>query len=284
MRNIFLFIRRHFNFLFFLFLQVFSISMIVQYSKYHHAAFGNISNNITGDINRKYSNVQQYFYLKKTNDSLLKANEVLYNKLKSNFAFPDTVSKSYIDTIKIDSLNQYRNYNYISARVVSNSVATQNNYIVLSKGTNDNIKIGMGVVDINNSVVGIVTETTDKYAVVMSLLHKDSHVSGKLVRGGETGTLSWDGKEVNKCIITNIPKSAKIFKGDEIVSSGFSTAFPKGLKIGNIEAIYKESRTNFFRILFRTSVDFNSLTYVYVIDNTDREGVDEVLNKIKKEQ
>lgn len=214
----------------------------------------------------------------------MKANEILYNKLKANFDLPDSVSKYYIDTIKIDSLKQYRKYNYIAARVVSNSVSTQSNHIVLAKGAKDNIRIGMGVVDINNGIVGIVTEVTDNYAVAMSLLHKDSHVSGKLVRGGETGTLYWDGKEVNKCAITNIPKSAKIFKGDEIVSSGFSTAFPKGLKIGNIESIYKDPRTNFLRLQFKTSVDFNSLSYVYIIDNVDRKGVEDALGKIKQEQ
>lgn len=257
--------------------------MIVQYSKYHHAAFGNFANNFTGNINKKYSNVQNYFYLRKINDSLVKANEILYNKLKSDFSLPDTTSRSFIDSIRVDSILQFKKYNYIGARVVSNSVTGQSNYIVLEKGTNDNIKVGMGVVDPFNGVVGIVTEVTEKYSVVMSLLHKDSHISGKLVRSGETGTLSWDGNEVNLCTITGIPKSAKINKGDEIVTSGFSIAFPKGLKLGRIESVYKETRTNLFRIIFRTAADFNSLSYVYVIANADQDGVNEALNKIKKE-
>ena len=37
--------------------------------------------------------VEYYFQLKKTNDSLVKANEKLYNKLKADFEFPDTTSK-----------------------------------------------------------------------------------------------------------------------------------------------------------------------------------------------
>jgi rod shape-determining protein MreC len=257
--------------------------MIVQYSKYHHAAFGNFANNFSGNINKKYSNVQNYFYLRRINDSLLKANEMLYNKLKSDFTFPDTTSKGFIDSIRVDSMLQYKKFNYIGARVVSNSISSQSNYIVLAKGTNDNVKVGMGVVDPFNGVVGIITEVTEKYSVVMSLLHKDSHVSGKLLKGGETGTLNWDGKEVNLCTITGIPKSAKIIKGDEIVSSGFSTAFPRGLKLGKIESVYKETRTNYFRIIFRTAVDFNSLSYAYVIANADQDGVNEALNKIKKE-
>ena len=41
----------------------------------------------------------------------------------------------------------------------------------------------MGVVDPNHHVVGIITEVTNDYAVVMSILHKDSHISGKLLSG-----------------------------------------------------------------------------------------------------
>ena len=76
MRNIFLFIRRYFNLLFFLVLQVFSVYLIVHYSRYHKAMFGNFMNEVTGKVNEKYSKVENYFQLKKTNDSLMAANSL----------------------------------------------------------------------------------------------------------------------------------------------------------------------------------------------------------------
>ncbi len=281
MRNIFLFIRRHFNFLFFLFLQVLSIYFIVHYSKYHHATFGNSANNITGNINKRYSGIQQYFYLKQTNDSLLKANEMLYNKLKSNFAVPDSAYRSVIDSIRVDSILQFRKYKYIGARVISNSVSNQSNYIVLDKGSRDSVKVGMGVIDPNSAVIGIVTEVDEKYAVVMSLLHKDSHISGKLLKKGETGTLNWDGSIPNIITLTGIPKSAKINKGDSIISSGYSTAFPLGMKIGTVQAVYKEKSTNYFKVNFQSAANFYNLQYAYIIENADQQGVNNILDKIK---
>lgn len=283
MLNIFLFIRRHFNILLFLFLQGLSISFIVQYSKYHHAAFGNFTNNITGKINTRYSRVQHYFHLKSINDSLVKANEVLYNKLRENYALPDTAARLVVDSVRVDSLLKYKKYRYLSAGVISNSVSVQNNYIVLSRGTKGSLKEGMGVVDPNNAVVGIITQVNENYAVVMSLLHKDSHVSGKLFKGGETGTLSWDGKEPNFITLTNIPKSAKINKGDSIITSGFSTTFPKGLIIGRVEAVYTDPTSNFFKVKFHTAANFYNLQYVYAIENEDQDGVAEILQTIKKE-
>lgn len=283
MRNIFLFIRLYFNLIFFLILQGLSIYLIVHYSNYHHAAFGNLTNQLTGKVNSQYSKVDNYFHLKRTNDSLVKANEALYNKLKIDFELPDTTSRSIIDTIRIDSLLEYRKYTYRHSRVVSNSISAQNNFIVLSGGKKQQLREGMGIVDISNAVVGIITEVTSDYAVVMSLLHKDSKLSGKLLKGGETGTVNWDGKEPNILTLSNIPKSAKVAKGDTIITSGFSTAFPKGMMIGTVTAVYAETSSSNFRIKFRTSANFYNLQYVYAIDNAQQEQVNQILDKIKQQ-
>ena len=283
MRNIFLFIRRYFNLIFFLVLQGLSVYLIIHYSRYHQAAFGNLTNQLTGKINSQYSRVDNYFHLKRTNDSLVKANELLYNKLKMDFELPDTATKTMVDTIRIDSILKYRTFSYLNARVVSNSISTQNNYIVLSRGKSRQLHEGMGVVDPNNAVVGIITEVTDDYAVVMSLLHKDSHLSGKLLKGGETGTLTWDGKEPNIVTLTNIPKSAKVAKGDTIITSGFSTTFPKGMMIGIVEEVFAEKSTSNFRIKFRTSANFYNLQYVYAIENVQQEPVNKILDKLKQQ-
>lgn len=283
MRNIFLFIRLYFNLIFFLLLQGLSIYLIIHYSRYHHAAFGNLSNQVTGKVNAQYSRIDNYFHLKRINDSLVKANEVLYNKLKIDFELPDTATKTMIDSIQVDSILKYRKFTYLSARVISNSISTQNNYIVLSRQGSPQLGEGMGVVDQSNAVVGIITEVTDGYAVVMSLLHKDSHLSGKLLKGGETGTLTWDGKEPNIVTLTNIPKSAKVAKGDTIITSGFSTTFPKGMLIGTVDEIFSEKSTSNFRIKFRTSANFYTLQYVYAIENAQQEPVNKILDKLKQQ-
>ena len=282
MRNIFLFIRRYFNFLFFLLLQGFSIYLIVHYSRYHNAVFSNTANQLTGKVNEQYSKVEYYFRLKKTNDSLVKANEKLYNKLKADFEFPDTTSKTVLDTIRIDSIEQHRKYNFFSAKVVYNSVAAQNNFIVLGRGSAQQLKEGMGVVDPNNGVIGIITEVSKDYAVVMSLLHKDSRISGKLLKGGETGTLNWDGKTPNIISLTGIPKSAKVIIGDTIISSGFSTSFPKGMMIGIVKEVTPEKSTSNFLIKFRSAANFYNLEYAFAIDNKQTEDINNLLDKVKK--
>jgi rod shape-determining protein MreC len=283
-RNIFLFVRRYSTFLFFLLLQGFCIYLIVHYNTYHNAVFSNTANQFTGKINEQYNKVEDYLHLKKTNDSLIKANEQLYNKLRSDFQLPDTASKTVLDTIKVDSLTQYRRYTYMQAAVIENSVNTQSNFIVIGRGKAQQLKEGMGLVDINNATVGIITAVTDDYAVAMSLLHKDSHIDGKLLKSGETGTISWDGAAPNIVSINRIPKSAKVVKGDTIITSGNSTYFPRGMIIGYVMEVLPEKSSNNYAIKIKTAADFYSLQYVFAIDNKQQEAIDQLLEKAKHPQ
>jgi rod shape-determining protein MreC len=258
--------------------------LILSYSKYHNAVFAESFNKVTGKINSRYSEINQYFHLKKMNDSLILANQNLYNKLKSDYSIPDSVTPLKIDSLNLDSFSTFKKYNYLSARVISNSVSSQINYIVLDKGKKDNIKEGMGIIDPYGNAVGIVVGINQHYAIAMSLLHKDSHISGKLYKTGETGTMLWDGHEPETLILSGITKSAKVTKGDKIITSGFSTAFPLGIKIGSVTKVYNEKASNNFKIYCKTATNFYNLTYVYIIQNKDQDGVTAMLEKVKIQQ
>src|SRR6476646_7934767 len=180
MRNVFLFIRRYFHFLFFLLSHVFCIYLITHYNKFHNAVGSATMNEITGRVNNQYNKIDYYLQLKRTNEQLASDNERLRNSLRENFENPDTSNKLVTDSIPFDTLGNRRKWLYQRAKVVSNSVTTQNNFVVLSRGSAQQLNKDEGVVDPNNGVVGIVTDVSENFAVVMSLLHKDSRISAIL--------------------------------------------------------------------------------------------------------
>jgi len=280
-RNIFLFIRRYFNFLLFVLLQVICIALIVQYSKYHQATFGSTANQLIGNINKRYDNIEYYFQLKKTNDSLMKANERLYNQLAYNFNMPDTNIKQRVDSIRLDSIESFRQFTYLSGKIVSNSVSSQSNFLVLSGNNVSKMRVGMGVVDQSNAAVGVISDVSENFAVVMSLLHKDSKISGKILKTGETGTVTWDGKYPNVLTLNDIPKSTKLTKGDTIITSGFSTFFPKGLMLGRVEEVYQDKSSNNVKVAVKTAANFYNLEFGYAIDNVQQIGIRKLLDKAK---
>lgn len=281
MRNIFLFIRSYFNFIFFLLLQVFSIYLIIQYNKYHYAVGGSYMNEITGKVNLQYNKIDNFIQLNKSNEMLKKENERLLNLLKYNFVIPDTSNKIVADSIPYDTLGNKRKWLYQSAKVVSNSVTSQNNFIVISRGTAQQLRKDEGVIDPNNSLVGIVTEVSENFSVVMSMLHRDSRISVKLKKGGDAGQVIWDGKEPNRLSLIDIRKSAKVAKGDTVLSSGMTTTFPYGLMVGIIDEVLPDKSTNNYIIKIKSAANFYNLQYVYAIDNLQRDEINKLLEKAK---
>jgi rod shape-determining protein MreC len=280
-RNIFLFIRRYFTFLFFIVLEFFCIYLLFTYNSFHHTLFMDTANEYTGKVFKRYNAVEYYFHLKATNDSLVKANARLYNKLRNDFEIPDTATVSYVDSLNVDSLNRYRKYLFMEAKVVGNSVTLPNNYLQLSRGRLQGVEKELGVIDINNNVVGTVIDVSDNYAVVMSMLHKQSSLSARLKKTGESGYVAWDGIEPNIVSLRGISKGVKMTVGDSVVTSGFTDRFPYGMLIGRIASI-ELGKENTYKVNVRTAANFYNIEHVFVINNLRKDELKEMMKNVKK--
>lgn len=266
MKNIFLFIRTYSALVVFLTLQIVCIVFLSHYSKTHEAYFASTANEITGRINSKYNNFSGYFILKEVNRQLAEENARLRNELKSNFITIDSTKKLHTDSIQMDSLTKYRKYFYLPARVVNNSVGLQNNYVTLERGSNQGIKKGMSVIG-PEGIVGMVTEVSNNYSLVMSLLHHNSKVSAMLKKDNSLGSIEWDGVDPSYLVLKNIPKSEKVIKGDTVLTSYYSANFPSNLMVGTVANISSDPASNFYTIKVKTATNFYTLQYVNVIDN-----------------
>ncbi|WP_430900970.1 MULTISPECIES: rod shape-determining protein MreC [unclassified Paraflavitalea] len=285
MRNIFLFIRRYFNFLFFLLVQGIALYSLFTYNKFQEAAFMGVATETTGWFYKKYDGVESYFNLKESNAELARQNELLQNQLGSNFYKLDSSGKKIIDTVAKDSTGtQVREYIWREAKVVGNTVGLQNNYITIQRGEKQGVKKDMGVVS-PSGVVGVVISASDNYAVVMSLLHRQSRVSAKIKKSGDLGIVQWDGENPMYVNMINVPKSVKLVKGDTIVTSQYSYLFPANLMIGTVDQIVEDNSSNFYVMKVKPAADFFKLEYVSVVENLqkeERKKLEEAAKKIQQ--
>jgi rod shape-determining protein MreC len=280
-RNVFFFIRRYFNFLFFLLLQGLCIYLIARYNRYHNALASGYMNEITGRVNKQYNRIDNFLQLGTSNKALTEENEKLRNQLPGNFQNEDTLTKIVKDSIPYDTLGHRRVWLYKAAKVVSNSVTAQNNFIVLGRGSKQQLQKDAGVIDPLNGVVGIVTEVSPNFAVVMSLLHKDSRISAKLKNGGDAGQVIWDGMQPNRLQLIDIKKSAKVAKGDTVLTSGFTTTFPYGMILGTVDEVRPDKGSSNYIIYLKSAANFYNLQYVYTIENLQKDEINQLLDKAK---
>jgi rod shape-determining protein MreC len=262
-RNVFLFIRRHFNFLFFLVLQIISLSFLFRYNKFHEAAFLNVSTEVTGRLNERYNNVEYYFQLKKTNEALVQENLRLRQQLITNYEAPDSNKRLFRDTIRVDSV---RKWEIMEAKVVNNTISLPTNYLTIHRGFRQGVRPNMGVTG-PQGIVGSVINVSENFAIVMSVLHPQFRVVAKLKKGGENGTIFWDGISPAFISMRGIPRSANVVVGDTVVTSQITSLFPANLPVGTISEIVPDNTSNFFNLRLRTATNFSNIEYAYVLDN-----------------
>ncbi|MDB5192740.1 MAG: rod shape-determining protein MreC [Segetibacter sp.] len=266
MKNIFVFIRRYFNFLFFLVLQILSIVLLVTYNKTHQATYAVVANEVTGYLNFQYNKVQQYFHLKETNRQLAEENARLRNLLGNNFENPDSSQVTVLDSLVRDTVGRQRKFLWLPAKVVGNTVSSQMNYLTLHRGANQGVKKDMAVIG-PQGVVGIIIDVSENYSRVMSLLHRNSKVSSMLKKGNVSGSVEWDGQDPRYLTLRNIPKSAPVVKGDTVLTSTYSANFPSHIMVGTVQDIAAEPASNFFTIRVKTATNFLSIQYVNLVAN-----------------
>jgi rod shape-determining protein MreC len=260
MRNILVFIIRYHFLLLFVLLEFFSITLLVNSTYYQSSVILKAGSRVTGRFYTSISNATDYFKLATTNEHLANENALLRQMKGVSFLRNDTASFWVHDTL-------YRQqYKYIVAKVVLNTVGKRNNYIMLDKGSGSGIKKDMAVIT-SNGIVGTVVNVSENFSWVMSMLNKQTRISGRILKNNQMGTIMWNGINHLYGTLTDIPAHVKIAKGDTIVSSGFSYIFPAGIMIGTITDFRVEQGDHFYTIPFKFSVDFNALQYVYVVNN-----------------
>ena len=260
MRLLFLLLWRNSFTLLFVLLLSFCFYLMVQNSKFQQASVLNASNAVVARTLQGVNYVREYINLKANNEQLAKENAGLQNRLKESLYGGVTMRDTLRDTI------YHQQYNYLTARVINNSVNRRNNYLTLDKGSIHGIKPEMGVIN-GQGIVGIVKQVSPHFCTVMSLLHKDTRVSAKFKKNEFFGSLVWDGEDPQYGTLKEIDKTVPVKKGDTIVTTAFSSIYPSGLMVGTVVKSEVESGSHFHSIKVKFSASFQNLSYVYIIDH-----------------
>jgi rod shape-determining protein MreC len=248
--------------------------MIVNSNYFHKSKTLIIFNNITNYTFEKFTFFNEYFELKKLNSDLINENLLLKSEIEKTIKFQN-----------IDSLKTSK-FKYKNARIISNSLSSFKNQIIINKGSSDGLKKEMGVINANG-VVGIIKRTSKNYSTIMSLLNTDIKINAKAKRTNNFGTLEWNGEDINFLSLNDIPETANIRVGDSIVTGGMSLIFPEGINIGIVSKVYSynleknkfnqttksnqniklKSRENYLNIEVKLHSDMGKLNNVYIIES-----------------
>lgn len=142
--------------------------------------------------------------------------------------------------------------------------------IILDKGTEDGVFVGMPV-ESARGLVGQVFRTTNHSAMVILITDNissiparlgDSRATGIVRGGGLGGVMAMDWLDLE----------AQINIGEVVYTSGLGGRFPENIAIGRVTDVERREADLFQRAVIQPAVDFDSLEMVFVI--TDFRTID----------
>lgn len=265
MHNLSEFLQKYHHWFIFLLLEVVSMILLFQFNGYQGSVWFTSANAVSGKVYEANAAVNQFFSLSKINEQLTQRNVLLEQRVQQ---LSEQLEKATGDTTIASRpiMAAIAGNRIIPARVISNTIDKQDNFITLDKGTADGIKPDMGVVG-GTGIVGIVYQTSKNYSIVIPVLSSHSRISCKIQGRGYFGYLHWDGKSPRHAFVDDIPRHAHFRLYDNIITSGYSSVFPPGILIGKIIHVYNSPDGLSYRCMVELSTDFGNLRNVCVIDD-----------------
>ncbi len=272
MRNLILLLGRYGSFLLFLFLELLCFFLIVQFNEGQSAILVNSYNNISRYVDERSENASNYLKLFQVVDSLAAENA----DLKERIIAMEDQGRELQAT---DSVPQFV---FDKAQVINNSVRQNNNYLFINKGSRDSVDTHMGVIG-KNGVVGIIRAINDRYSVAMSVLHRQSRISARLKNTNYFGTIVWKDRDPTRVYLDDVPKHVPLQKRDTIETSGYSSIFPPGIPIGQIDTTWVPKGSSSYVARVKLFEDLANLDYIYLVRNQDRKIIKELEQSIVNE-
>jgi rod shape-determining protein MreC len=263
MRALIRFLMQFKTLFFFLLMEIVSLAMIVNHSRFQRVHFLNSSNVVVGVLYGYADAVKDYFSLGEVNQRLSSENSVLKRQISE---LRSQLRAMRYDTtyVRRKDFSVEKDYIFRTARVVAATTNLSNNYLTIDKGRKDGIKEGMGVIN-DQGVVGIVNTVSSHFSVVLPIINSYARMNAKLTGKSEEGTLFWNGSNIHYAQLEEVPHYIEVNEGDIVRTSVYSSVFPEGMMVGKVVS-WRSRKDNFYSIEVALSVDFGNLSYVDVIE------------------
>ena len=278
------FLRRIHVVLLFIIIEAIALNYYAHSTFYTQAKILSRANSVVGGLQRSVFSVKHFFTLRSENELLaarvaeLEQSLAAYRERESNSA-TDTLSMAQIDSAFVEQLTQY---SYTPARIISNTINRNRNYITLNRGRQHGITEDMAVISPDGSMVGYIVGCSDRYSVAISILNDKFTTSGKIVGDDHFGSITWNGRSPHKVQMSELTKYAEFEVGAPVVSSGLSHIFPEGVKIGVVESFSENENQTSFDVVVRLAADMTKVSNVLVISNDGYIEATELEEEVKK--
>ena len=136
--------------------------------------------------------------------------------------------------------------------------------ISIDRGAKDGLYTGLIVINEEGIVIGKIAEVKEAISEVHLVLNDECRVAATILGDDKTSGIV-EGELGLTMQMNFIPQSKEIKNGDIVVSSGLEEYIPRGLVIGQVSELKKESNELWQMAVLESSVDLDELIVVAVL-------------------
>lgn len=281
---------RNGGFVTFLLAELAALTIAVNFNERQGEIWANTTGLMGGRILERRQEAADYFSLAEKADSLAHLVDSLQSRLansrmvqvpiRDTFFLVNFDSLSKTDSIRRKTIRPL--YSFLTAKVIKNSIAGANNWLIINRGSSDGVHTDMAVVS-PVGIVGIVRHVAENFSLVMSVLHSESRISVALPKQKNAfGTLAWEDSDPGLMTLRYIPQHFSVEKDEPVVTSGYSLMFPQGHPVGKVVDKPAPDSENpyFLAVKVRLSQDMATVRDVAVVRNLFQSDLDSLQHKI----
>ena len=237
--------------------------------------FGTVSDRFIGSlvgiqtwISTRYQAVQDFLAAPRDIISLRTRNAELESQVSQWQAqvieLQQRVNETEILAALVDFSRTNPESTYKAAAVIGRDPSPFLHYVIINRGSNDDIRRGMPVVT-NQGLVGRVDAVIADAARVQLITDPASSVNVRLQKAETNAVLL--GSVTGDVSLDMISQDATVEAGDLILTSGLGGGYPPDLIIGQVVTLRKLEYELFQQATVQPAVDFTRLEIVLVITN-----------------
>lgn len=204
-----------------------------------------------------------YFYLVNTNQMNTELKRTV-DKLHSKIFELQEVEKENLRLKKLLQFGEEIPREKVLAQVVGWDSSNEFNVLRINKGQKDGISLKSPVITVNG-LVGHVFRLSHHTADILTILDQNSKVDSIVGRTRSFGVL--EGLSNFKSRLKYVIRTEPVEIGDIVLTAGLGNIYPKGIKIGTITEVERESYGMTQMIRVTPSVDFLKLEEVVVLSS-----------------
>ncbi len=184
------------------------------------------------------------------------------NELRNEIFSAEQIFKENERLKKLLRFGQNIRRDKILAQIVGWDASSDFRVLRINKGAKDGIKLQSTVVT-SEGVVGYIYRMTDHFADILTILDPINRVDVLIDRTRSNGIL--EGYSNWKCLMKYVTRTDPVILNDLVVTSGLGNIYPKGLKVGYVSKVERESYGITQYIEVEPSVEFSKLEEVVVL-------------------